>query len=53
MITEEELKEQLREQGIGSVEEVKQSYMEGDGRISVITRNSKDKNRERQKTLVS
>jgi uncharacterized membrane protein YcaP (DUF421 family) len=53
MITEEELKEQLREQGVGSVEEVKQSYMEGDGRISVITKNSKDKNQGRQKTLIS
>jgi uncharacterized membrane protein YcaP (DUF421 family) len=53
MITEEELIEQLREQGVESVEEVKQSYMEGDGRISVITKDSKDKNRGRQKTFVS
>ena len=53
MITEEELIEQLREQGVESVEEVKQSYMEGDGRISVITKDSKDKNQGRQKTFVS
>jgi uncharacterized membrane protein YcaP (DUF421 family) len=52
MITEEELIEQLREQGVESVEDVKQSYMEGDGRISVITKDSKDKG-ERQKTFVS
>ena len=42
MITEEELIEELREQGVESVEEVKKSYLEGDGRISVITKNSKD-----------
>ena len=33
------------------MEEVKQSYMEGDGHISVITKDSKDKKRERQKTF--
>jgi uncharacterized membrane protein YcaP (DUF421 family) len=53
MITAEELIEQLREQGVESVEEIKQSYMEGDGRISVITKDSKDKKGERQKTFVS
>src|SRR5262245_18392401 len=37
MITEEELIEQLREQGIQKMQEVKESYIEGDGRISVIT----------------
>ena len=36
MITEEELLGLLREQGVESVEQVKQSYMEADGRISVI-----------------
>jgi uncharacterized membrane protein YcaP (DUF421 family) len=36
MITEEELLGQLREQGIENVEEVKKSYLEGDGHISVI-----------------
>jgi uncharacterized membrane protein YcaP (DUF421 family) len=53
MITEEELIEQLREQGVETVEEVKKSYMEGDGRISVITKDSKDKKGERQKTFAS
>jgi uncharacterized membrane protein YcaP (DUF421 family) len=33
MITEEELVEQLREQGVASIEEVKESFMEGDGHI--------------------
>ncbi|MGH9752467.1 MAG: DUF421 domain-containing protein [Blastocatellia bacterium] len=41
MITEEELMGQLRERGIERIEEVKKSYMEGDGRISVIARDSK------------
>jgi uncharacterized membrane protein YcaP (DUF421 family) len=40
MITEEELMGQLREHGIERIEEVKKSYMEGDGRISVITTSS-------------
>jgi uncharacterized membrane protein YcaP (DUF421 family) len=43
MITEEELIEQLREHGVETVEEVKESYIEGDGHISVITKNSKNK----------
>jgi uncharacterized membrane protein YcaP (DUF421 family) len=43
MITEEELIEELREQGVERVEEVKKSYLEGDGRISVIAKDSKDK----------
>ncbi len=41
MITEEELMGQLREHGIERIGEVKKSYMEGDGRISVITNGSK------------
>jgi uncharacterized membrane protein YcaP (DUF421 family) len=41
MITEEELMGQLREHGIERVEDVKKSYLEGDGRISVITYDSK------------
>jgi uncharacterized membrane protein YcaP (DUF421 family) len=43
MITEEELIEQLREHGVESVEEVKASYIEGDGHISVIEKDSKGK----------
>jgi uncharacterized membrane protein YcaP (DUF421 family) len=45
MITEEELNGQLRERGIGKIEEVKKAYVEGDGRISVITRDSKGNSR--------
>jgi uncharacterized membrane protein YcaP (DUF421 family) len=38
MITEEELMGQLREQGVETLEEVKKSYLEGDGHVSVIKR---------------
>lgn len=36
LLTEDELKSQLRLQGIGELGEVKAAYMESDGRISVI-----------------
>jgi len=36
MITEEELKGFLREQGVEDINEVKKCFLEGDGRISVI-----------------
>jgi uncharacterized membrane protein YcaP (DUF421 family) len=42
MITEEELMRQLREQGIETLEEVKKSYLEGDGHVSIIKRDSND-----------
>jgi uncharacterized membrane protein YcaP (DUF421 family) len=41
MITEDELMGKLREHGIERIEEVKKAYLEGDGRISVITTRSK------------
>ncbi|HVG22388.1 MAG TPA: YetF domain-containing protein, partial [Blastocatellia bacterium] len=41
MITEEELFSQLRQQGVDKVSEVKKCYLEGDGRISVITNDKK------------
>ena len=53
LITEEELIEQLREQGVQRVQEVKESYIEGDGRISVITRDREDKKPSRQKNSIS
>src|SRR5215475_14099321 len=53
MITEEELIEQLREQGIQKMQEVMESYIESDGRISVITEDANDKKRTRQKTSLS
>jgi uncharacterized membrane protein YcaP (DUF421 family) len=42
MITEEELLGQLREQGVGSVAEVKECRLEGDGHFSVIKKESKE-----------
>jgi uncharacterized membrane protein YcaP (DUF421 family) len=41
MITEDELMGHLREHGVERIEEVKKAYLEGDGRISVITADSK------------
>ena len=43
MITEEELIEHLRLQGVEKIAEVKESYMEGDGHISVITKSKSKK----------
>lgn len=43
MITKEELMGLLREHGVESVAEVKKCYLEGDGHISVITRDAKSK----------
>ena len=40
LITQDELMNQLRQQGIENLDEVKAAYMEGDGRISVISSNS-------------
>jgi uncharacterized membrane protein YcaP (DUF421 family) len=37
LITLEELLTQLREQGVEDVAKVKRAFMEGDGKISVIT----------------
>ena len=39
LITQDELMNQLRQQGIENLDEVKAAYMEGDGRISVISSN--------------
>ena len=41
MITEEELIGELREQGVDDVEEVKLSFMESDGHISVVKKEEK------------
>ncbi len=38
LVTEEELKSQLRLQGVADPAEVEAAYMEGDGRVSVIER---------------
>jgi uncharacterized membrane protein YcaP (DUF421 family) len=42
MITEDELMGKLREHGIEKIEEVKKAYLEGDGRMSVITDGSNE-----------
>jgi uncharacterized membrane protein YcaP (DUF421 family) len=39
-ITEEELMSHVRQQGVDDLSQVKEAYMEGDGRISVITSDS-------------
>ena len=39
MITEDELKSQLREQSVESYEDIKLATLEGDGRLSVLKRN--------------
>ena len=41
MITEEELLGELREQGVSTVEEVKFSFMESNGHISVVKKDKK------------
>jgi uncharacterized membrane protein YcaP (DUF421 family) len=51
MFTEEELMGRLREQGVEKVEDVKKCYLEGDGSVSVIKKDSRDDNRERPKRL--
>jgi uncharacterized membrane protein YcaP (DUF421 family) len=43
MITMEELMSQLREQGIEDLKEVKKAYLEGDGKISVISEDKEQK----------
>ena len=43
LIGEQELMSYLREQGVADVGDVKKAYMEGDGRISVIPRESEKK----------
>ena len=40
MVTEEELMSQLRQEGVERVSDVKKCYLEGDGRVSVIRRDS-------------
>ena len=45
LMTEEELMEKLREQGVESIEDVKESYLESDGTISVITKEPRRRHR--------
>ena len=49
LITEADLMGQLREQGLSDISKVKESYMESDGRISVIERKERQhEKRERE-----
>ncbi|MHB9155623.1 MAG: DUF421 domain-containing protein [Endomicrobiales bacterium] len=41
LITEGELMSQLREQGIETISEVREAYMEGDGHISIVPKEGK------------
>ena len=41
LMTREELLQQLREQGVENIEEVRHAIMEGDGQVSVIEREGK------------
>lgn len=40
-LTEEELMSYLRQQGIDAIEDVKSAWVEGEGRVSVVTNNQK------------
>jgi uncharacterized membrane protein YcaP (DUF421 family) len=42
MLTPEELRGELREQGVENIKDVKYSYMESDGHISVVTKSKRD-----------
>jgi uncharacterized membrane protein YcaP (DUF421 family) len=42
MISQDELLGELREQGVENVKDVKYSYMESDGHISVVQKSKKD-----------
>ena len=48
MITEEELRGQLREQGVETLEGVKRSYMEADGHISVIKKDGETRGQKKR-----
>ena len=43
LITEDELMSQVREQGLERLEQVKEAYVESDGRISVVKREQRKK----------
>lgn len=49
LITEDELMSQLREKGLDQIEQVKEAYVESDGRISVLKRGEKNSDNGKQK----
>ncbi|MFL5805928.1 MAG: YetF domain-containing protein [Roseiflexaceae bacterium] len=52
LITPEELMSQLREQGLESLEEVREAYIEGDGQISFIKRKDGEVQKQKRKAVV-
>lgn len=52
-ITEEELKAELREQGVENIGKVKRCYLEGDGHFSVITAEEKSHAGEKRDPVIS
>jgi uncharacterized membrane protein YcaP (DUF421 family) len=53
MLTMGDLKEQLREQGVAEVAQVKRCYLEADGRLSVIKQSGEDEPGTEPKRAVS
>ena len=53
MITEEELIGELRQQGVENVADVEKSFLEGDGHISVIKKDSKNDGGEKHKRTIA
>jgi uncharacterized membrane protein YcaP (DUF421 family) len=52
LITEEELMSQIRQQGCQSIENVERAFIEGDGRISIITCDQESKQNGQQKERI-
>jgi uncharacterized membrane protein YcaP (DUF421 family) len=52
MISEEELLGELREQGVDEVKDVKESYMESDGHISVVKKSNGETNKSKDHTAL-
>ena len=48
MISEEELLGELREQGVDDIKDVKESYMESDGHISVVKKSNGETNKSKE-----
>jgi uncharacterized membrane protein YcaP (DUF421 family) len=53
MLTLDDLKEQLREQGVAELTQVKECFLEADGRLSVIKQGGQDNSQPERKQAVS
>jgi uncharacterized membrane protein YcaP (DUF421 family) len=51
LITAEELMSQVREQGLTSLEEVREAYVEGDGQLSFIKRTGESAQKQKQRAI--